>query len=39
MHESFQNKMDMEAPMEEIAFNLGLNDRIYLRANLPDKIQ
>lgn len=39
MHESFQNKMNMKAFMEEMGFNLGLSDRrIYLRTELPDKI-
>lgn len=40
MHESFQNRMDMKAFMEEMGFNLGLNDRrIHPRAVLSDKIQ
>lgn len=40
MHESFQNKMGMEAFTEEMGFDRGSNDeRIYLTAELPDKIQ
>lgn len=40
MHESLQNKRDLEAFIEEMRFDLGLNvGRIYIRAELPDKTQ
>lgn len=40
MHESFQNNIYMEAFTTEMRFDLGLNNgRIYIRADLPYKIQ